>query len=138
MYTDDRSAPSIPIVLVVDDDADTRDMYTVMLEATGLRVIAAGNGETALQHASGVMPSVVVTDVAMPGPVTAAELCRFFHAAGVPVVAITGLRHDSPPVEELQGAGCDVMEMKPVELDRLSEIVQRVLAERRESARQTT
>jgi two-component system response regulator PrrA len=119
-------ASSPPIVLVIDDHADTRDLYSQILSLSGFRVWVAKDGATALaKAAAGHLPSVVVTDLRMPG-VSASYLCRRFTERGVPVVALTGIgpghEHD-----EMRGAGCAAILVKPLRLDSLVAEVKRVL-----------
>jgi len=56
-----------PVVLLVEDSQDERDMYTRQLVATGYSVQVAENGEVALQRVAAQVPDVVVMDIAMPG-----------------------------------------------------------------------
>jgi hypothetical protein len=57
-------------VLFVVDHEDTRDMYAMVLEASGYRVLMAESGAAALAHARNQTVSAVITDVCMPGTVT--------------------------------------------------------------------
>jgi CheY-like chemotaxis protein len=121
-------ASSAPIVLLIDDHADTRDLFAQVLSVAGFSVWEAEDGATGLaKAAAGPLPSVVVTDLWMPGPVSALELCRRFTDLGVPVVALTGLgpgeEHDA-----MRAAGCCAILMKPVTLDRLIAEVKKALA----------
>ena len=54
-------------VLVVDDDADTREMLASVLDAAGARVHAAASAEEALGFGVEMRPDAIVTDIAMPG-----------------------------------------------------------------------
>jgi len=54
-------------VLVVEDDANQRQLYIEELEAEGYRVLAAGNGRDALSAAREHSPDIVVLDINMPG-----------------------------------------------------------------------
>src|SRR5881397_918379 len=55
-----------PVVLVVDDDRDTRDMYGLYLKAMGCRVYTAPDGSSAIRKARRRHPDVIVMDLAMP------------------------------------------------------------------------
>jgi len=55
------------LVLVVEDDADSRDMLKTLLECEGARVIAVDCGPTALQVLGKHSPDVLVSDISMPG-----------------------------------------------------------------------
>jgi CheY-like chemotaxis protein len=54
-------------VLVVDDDADTREMLTSAIEGAGARVQAAASAEEALILGVEGRPDAIVSDIAMPG-----------------------------------------------------------------------
>ena len=55
-----------PHVLLVEDDRDTREMYSRYLSYSGLTVTEAATGRRALDSARGHRPDIVVTDIAMP------------------------------------------------------------------------
>ena len=60
--------PHPPIVLVVDDDADVREVAAVMLEELGYVVVQAGSGAEALDILARRSDlDVMVTDIRMPG-----------------------------------------------------------------------
>ncbi|HEV2891484.1 MAG TPA: response regulator [Frankiaceae bacterium] len=63
------------VVLVVDDEAITREVVTVMLGIEGVEVHAAHDGEQALELARDVRPDLVLLDVMMPG-IDGFEVCR--------------------------------------------------------------
>ncbi|MEN3338667.1 MAG: hypothetical protein V7647_2343 [Acidobacteriota bacterium] len=54
-------------VLIVEDDADTREMLGHFLQAVGYRVETAPNGKVALERlATGIRPGVILLDLMMP------------------------------------------------------------------------
>jgi PAS domain S-box-containing protein len=64
-----RSRPVLAnvVVMVVDDEADARDLVQRLLEDAGARVSACGTAQAALQTIEdGLVPDVIVSDVAMP------------------------------------------------------------------------
>jgi two-component system chemotaxis response regulator CheY len=107
-----------PIVLLIDDDADTREMYAVMLANAGFEVLQAEDGVEALAVAAERRPTIAVTDLRMPGAITAVELCRQLRDLNVPVIALTGLAPGAEH-EAMRKAGCSVVLMKPLVPDRL-------------------
>ncbi len=80
-------------VLLVDDDADIRQIGAIALGAVGgLEVLEAQGGLEALQMAREHHPDVILLDVMMPdldGPMTLAELRRDPVTQGVPVIFLT-------------------------------------------------
>ncbi len=116
-----------PLVMLVDDQPDGREMYAHFLRQSGFSVVQAVDGFSALAlAASGPLPSIVVTDVRMPGPVSAAALCQEFQKQGVPVVVLTGLIPGREHAE-MKAAGCPVILMKPLSPDDLIAEVLRLL-----------
>jgi signal transduction histidine kinase/DNA-binding response OmpR family regulator len=65
--TTDAPPADVPVVLVVDDDAATRELLRRHLEAEGVRVVGAASGEEGLRLARQLRPSLVTLDVLMPG-----------------------------------------------------------------------
>ncbi len=102
-------------VLVVDDDADIRDMVAAMLEAVGLVVTTAGNGEEALGLFRTETFELVVLDWNMPR-MTGLDLCRVLRQrsglAGLPVLFLTANTSSTDMVEAF-AAGADDYVVKP-------------------------
>ncbi len=115
-----------PLILLIDDNADNREMYGTMLAGSGFDVLQAEDAVEALALAAVRLPAVAVTDLRMPGGVTAAELCRQFRDVSVPVIALTGVgpgeEHDA-----MRRAGCAAILMKPLLPDKLVVEITRLL-----------
>lgn len=80
-------------VLVVEDDASTREMYRQALTASGHRTIAVADGLGALRHLEGDRPDVVVLDLMLPtiaGHDVYRELRANPETREIPVVIVTG------------------------------------------------
>ena len=56
-----------PVVLLVDDDADALEMYTIGLRACGFDVLSAADADQAMTLASVRDPDIVVTDAHLDG-----------------------------------------------------------------------
>lgn len=54
-------------VLVVEDNADARELYRTVLQYAGALVTVAPGAELALRMCEQIVPDVLVTDIAMPG-----------------------------------------------------------------------
>ena len=118
-----------PLVLLIDDNADNREMYALKLTHSGFEVLQAEDGVEALALAAALLPSVAVTDLRMPGDVSAAEVCRHLRERDVPVIALTGV----PPGDEHEDmwrAGCAVVLMKPLSPEMLITQIRDVLTPR--------
>ena len=57
----------IPLVLLVEDFDDAREMYAEYLEFNGLRVAGAADAVRGLQMADELQPSIILMDAALPG-----------------------------------------------------------------------
>src|SRR5262249_46853809 len=107
-----------PIALIVDDEPDVRRFLESCVIAQGYRPLSAGSGEEALRLLEGVIPSVILTDVDMPG-IGGVALTRHIKAHPdlrlVPVVILTGVADLHARVAGLD-AGADDFFAKPVDL----------------------
>ena len=56
-----------PLILVVDDYEDAREMYAEYLRFSGFRVAEARNGNEALEQAFALMPDLILMDLSLPG-----------------------------------------------------------------------
>ena len=84
---------SATTVLIVEDDAATREMYRQALTASGHRTIAVADGLAALRHLEGDRPDVVVLDLMLPtlgGHDVYRELRANPETREIPVVIVTG------------------------------------------------
>ena len=89
----------MPTVLVVDDEADIRELVRLNLELDGHTVFGAANGIEALEFAVGEHPDVVVLDVMMPemdGWETLAQMKSSVDPviAHIPVIMLTAKADD--------------------------------------------
>jgi two-component system cell cycle sensor histidine kinase/response regulator CckA len=79
-------------ILVIEDDAIMREALAEWLEAAGYAVRKAADGGAGLAAVSSAAPSLVVTDIHMPGTSGAAVIARLKqHHPEIPVIAISGL-----------------------------------------------
>jgi DNA-binding response OmpR family regulator len=114
-----RSPSHSLTILVVDDDADARLIYSEYLRAKGWVVITASDGRAAIDKAMDLIPDAVVLDLAMPrvDGWTALKLLRESSwTAGIPVVVLTALSEARDRAFE---AGCDAYLAKPFSPDVL-------------------
>jgi two-component system, OmpR family, response regulator len=81
-------------VLVVDDDADVRELVRLSLERVGVAVRTASDGDGCLREAATWQPDLVLLDVVMPGESGIAVLARLRGSAGAraPQVALLTCR----------------------------------------------
>jgi CheY-like chemotaxis protein len=115
-------------VLVVEDDADSRDAIRLNLEASGASVATAASASEALAALAAQPCDVVVSDLAMPdqsGFWLITRIRLLFPRRHVPVIAVTG--HPFPPAGVLRAGFDDVMQ-KPADPDALCAAVAALLS----------
>ena len=127
----DRLPPLAGVrVLVVDDDADARDLVTAVLGQSGAEVVTASSTPEALDALARARPHVLVSDLSMPGDDGYALINRV-RALGlerdgrVAAVALTAFAREEDRARAL-AAGFAVHVAKPVEPVALVEIVARL------------
>jgi len=118
------------LVLVVDDFADNREMYSEYLSFSGYDVIEARNGKEAIDAAQARLPDIIIMDLSLPvmdGWEATRRLKADDRTRGIPVVALTGhaLAGHSKGAKE---AGCDSFLAKPCLPDQLVAEIRRMLA----------
>lgn len=121
-------------ILVVDDDAFSRDVLKTRLEQAGHQVAEAANGDEGVRLAQSELPDLVVMDVMMP-KLDGWLACRLLKSdAGTRHIPVVLLTARSLRVEELRGweAGADAYLSKPCEHGLILETVSRLLAPGRE------
>jgi two-component system, cell cycle response regulator DivK len=124
-----EESPS-PLILVIDDDRDTCEMYGQYLKFVGFRVVTATDGESGITLARTHRPAAIVMDLTMR-PLDGWEATRRLKSgrstAHIPVVACTGNflgRH----VERALEVGCDAYVVKPCLPEDLVREIRKVLA----------
>ncbi|HEX9628729.1 MAG TPA: response regulator, partial [Pyrinomonadaceae bacterium] len=55
-----------PIILVIEDYADSRTLLSSLLRAKGYKVVEARDGKEGLRQANRVTPDLILMDLAMP------------------------------------------------------------------------
>jgi CheY-like chemotaxis protein len=83
----------LPLVLIVDDVADNRDIYADFLRFAGYDVIEATNGFEAVEIASKKLPDVILMDLSLPGMDGWDATRKIKAAAGtkhIKIIAVTG------------------------------------------------
>jgi CheY-like chemotaxis protein len=114
-------------VLVVDDEADLRDLFTLALTLYGAEVVAAASSAEALEAFERSKPDVLVSDIAMPNE-DGYDLIRKIrahkpeHGGRIPAVALSGYTRVEDHMRSCS-AGFDMHVAKPVEPDKLAAII---------------
>jgi CheY-like chemotaxis protein len=117
-------------VLVVDDDADSRELLRCMLEPSGARVQAAASSSAGLALCRDRHPDLLLVDLAMPGEDGFSFLARArgigVRAAAIAVTAHAGSNHHRRALE----AGFDAYLSKPVVVSELLRAASSVIIKR--------
>jgi two-component system, cell cycle response regulator DivK len=118
-------------VLVVEDFEDNRFMMRRLLELDGYRVIEAINGQEAVAIAERERPHLILMDLSLPqidGLAATRTIRQLEGMRDVPIIAISA--HDTSDFRtEALAAGCNEYLTKPVNFDRLEELLKNLLTE---------
>ena len=117
-------------VLVIDDEEDSVDTITRILERHGAEVRGAYSMEEGLREFARFAPSVVLSDIGMPehdGYELIARLRKFPGGRTVPAVALTALARSEDRTRALR-AGFQLHVAKPVDFTELVAVVQNLAA----------
>lgn len=124
-------------ILIVEDNEMNRDMLSRRLARKGYEVIMAEDGERGVVTAMSDGPDVILMDMSLP-VIDGWEATRRIKASadlqGIPIIALTAHAMDSDRDKALE-AGCDDYDTKPIELPRLIDKIERLLAARKQASR---
>lgn len=100
-------------ILVIDDDDNLRDTIGILLEREGFRAILAADGLTGLDQAILAKPSLIITDLRLPG-LTGVEVCKRLRSSGVltPIIVLSAIGEEIDKVLLLE-IGADDYVVKP-------------------------
>jgi CheY-like chemotaxis protein len=116
-----------PLVLVVEDDADLRELLTAILALLEIDVATAANGLEALVVLEHVCPALILLDMRMPvmdGWEFARELDR--RGPRPPIVVITAAPDPALPAAEI---GAEGWLGKPFDLRDLTRVIERFMGD---------
>jgi CheY-like chemotaxis protein len=115
-------------ILVVDDEADVRNLTKMMLEGAGYEVTRASNGDEALAKVATETPDLVLLDVVMPGK-SGFEVCKTLKAnertRRIPVIIFTVLGREVDFRLSME-SGADEFLSKPLKPEDMSNLVKEI------------
>jgi two-component system, cell cycle response regulator DivK len=117
-----------PLVFVVDDYEETRELYAIELARAGYRIEGASNGQEALEKVFVVNPAVVVMDLSMPvldGWEATRRIKADPRAAGIVIIAVTG-HATNFGIQQARDAGAHVVVRKPCAVEDLLALIKRL------------
>ena len=117
----------MPLVLLIEDNADARDALRVLLELDGYAVEAAGDGAEGLEIARAKAPAVALIDIGLPG-MDGYEVARRLRALPGPRALLVALTGYSSPEDRRRAeeAGFDAHVVKPVDPEELTRLLARL------------
>ncbi|WP_447983345.1 response regulator [Nitrospira sp. Nam74] len=119
--------PTDPVILIVENDEETRELYVDALSPVGAVLIVAGNPYEAFEELGKRSFSLILTDLHMPGG--GIEFVANLRGADVlcPIIVITGLGGHSVRDATI-AAGATLFLEKPIRTKQLREVVNRFLS----------
>lgn len=104
-----------PIVLVTDDDPDTRELYRAYFDTNGYRTAEARNGSQAIVAATELVPDVLLADYVLPdidGMTIARRLKQDPRTSGIHIFIVTGYA-TADITQHAASAGVERVLLKP-------------------------
>lgn len=118
-------------ILIAEDERDIRDLIAFTLRFAGYEVVAASNGEEAVQLALQEIPDLIMMDVRMPR-MTGYEACEKIKQEPslkqIPVVFLSAKGQESEIRTGLDAGAAEYL-LKPFAPDQLTERVRALLAQ---------
>lgn len=118
-----------PLLLIVDDHDDSREMCAEYLAFRGFRIAEAQDGVQAVAQAMKLLPDLILMDLSLPvlgGLEATRRLRKAESTRDIPVVALTG-HPGRQRAEEALAAGCVAVLIKPVAPMKLEAEIRRLL-----------
>jgi two-component system nitrogen regulation response regulator GlnG len=115
----------MPTLLVIDDEQSVRYSFRRIFEEGGVRVLAAATAAEGLEQTARHSPDVVVLDLQLPDR-PGLDVFREIHAGDPkrPVIFITAHGTTETAIEAMKGGAFDYL-VKPVDLERISQVLER-------------
>jgi CheY-like chemotaxis protein len=130
----DRRGPAArPVIVLVEDHQDTRQMYAEFLSAS-FEVLPAADGLQAVDIMRTARPDLLITDLSLPGIdgfELVARIRKDPRLGRIPIICLSGYGGHAHE-QRARDAGCDRILQKPCMPDALSEIALEVLSGVRE------
>ena len=116
-------------ILYVEDNIDNRTLVRRILMAEGYNLLEAVNATEALEILNDTQPDLILMDINMPdmdGYTLTAKIKGIPGLEAIPIIALTAnvMRGDR---EKSLEAGCDGYIQKPIDIDLISEQIERFL-----------
>ena len=119
------------MVLVIEDEADLRQLSAWLLEAEGYEALLAGDGDAGLKMAREHHIDLILLDIRMPGRYgwsILSEIKATPELQNIPVIILTASADAGYKSKALQMGALDYL-IKPIDAQKLKESIARVLGE---------
>jgi CheY-like chemotaxis protein len=120
----------MPTVLIVEDNEMNRDMLARRLRRRGYDVLLAVDGAEGVVMTRQARPDIVLMDLGLPlvdGWEATRQIKAGAETSGTPIIALTAHAMTGDDIRARE-AGCDAVDTKPVNLDRLVGTIESLLA----------
>lgn len=120
-------------ILVVDDEPDVASLLTLLLKSQGYDVVAAGDGQEALEKARTCQPSLILLDIMLPklDGYKVARMLKFDENFGhIPIIMLTAKIQEKDKAMGLE-MGADAYVSKPFNTPNLLELIKETLAKKK-------
>lgn len=119
-------------VLIVDDRANIREMFSYILEERGFIAEVAKDGKEAVQKVAQDKPNIIVLDVTMPemdGLQACKQLRENPDTQDIPIIFLSAQRHVVEVIQDIPGAAIEFIE-KPCDIEYLFERINSLITKR--------
>ncbi|SRR5258706_7241041 len=117
---------SKPLALIIEDDSDLSEIFSVTLRGGGFETEIIRDGQLALDRLAGTPPALILLDLHLPR-VTGATILKNIRAnERFAKTAVIVASADARLAEEMH-VQADLVLLKPVSIDQLRELAQRML-----------
>jgi two-component system cell cycle response regulator DivK len=123
-------------ILIIEDNEQNLYLMRFLLEASGLSIATANNGQDGVRLASELRPAAILLDIQLPvmdGYAVAEQIRKQSELAGVPIIAVTSYAMVGDRERILAAGATDYIE-KPINPDTFVAQIRRHLESRQEEA----
>ncbi len=121
----------MPVILVVEDNDDNRQLVFKVLGRRGYEVVGVVDGNEALERLNDINPDLILMDINLPG-MDGYEVTRRIRLQGkfaaLPIVALTAHAMVGDEEKSLH-AGCDAYISKPINIRTFPATIAAILKE---------
>jgi CheY-like chemotaxis protein len=116
-------------ILLVEDNADSRELFSLVIRRLGYEVLEAESGPAALEKVSSELPDLILMDVSLPG-MNGIEATAWIKSnpftCHIPVLICSAWQNQETVAKALTSGAVEFL-MKPVSPDSLREVLGRYL-----------